>query len=199
MLKARNGRCCFLRGQTGRAGADNSYTLHCNIAVGGKYKSAADFLIPRCLSLSLRAVCYCCGLSLAPSPEPVLQLHWSAHRNFSVAAYKAALLTLQVSRAGGAARSAPGIGGLCPNIMKDSPPLMRRSCSAHAALMRRSCGLVVVGGHKGHLGHGGVVGLAAHHQLEGGARLGVGLVHVPAGYFAPGRGGAKDLRAQGRG
>ena len=46
----------------------------------------------------------------------------------------------------------------------------------------RSLGrLVVVGGHKGHLGDCGIVQLAAHIHLKLCAGLGKGLVHIPAG------------------
>ena len=60
----------------------------------------------------------------------------------------------------------------------------------------RSLGrLVVVGGHKRHLGDCGVVQLAAHVNLQLNARLGKGLVHIPA---ARGRGaGAAAPRKRG--
>lgn len=56
-----------------------------------------------------------------------------------------------------------------------------RSCgSSCCSTGLGSLGLVVVGGHEGHLGHGRVVLLAAHLHLERSAGLGVRLVHVPA-------------------
>ena len=58
--------------------------------------------------------------------------------------------------------------------------------------LRGHLGLVVVGGHEGHLGDGRVVLLAAHLHLEGGARFGHRLVHVAAGRW---RGGKKEWDA----